>query len=85
MKIELEIPKYTPEQIADMFWNMDADEMARFFGSVGALALAEKHGYFSLYSQICAATESPRLTPNGARVMEIIGEYVDGKQMQPLK
>jgi hypothetical protein len=77
----VELPKPTPEQLAEAFWQMDDTEQARFFGSLGACALAEKCAftgkaghYFPLSFQMYMA--SRQCTPNGLRVMQIIGEPV---------
>lgn len=84
MKIEIELPKLTPMQLAEMFWEMNSDEMAQFFGFVGSCALSSKGGYAAFDMQICWMSQSEKLTPNGARVMEMIGAFVEGKRLQPL-
>jgi len=84
MKAEIELPKFTPQQIAQMFWDLDDSGQAEFFGSLGAMTLATPEGYCKLDLQMCYASESPMLTPNGARVMELIGGWANGKRLQPL-
>lgn len=84
MKTEIELPKFTPQQIAQMFWDLDDSEQAEFFGSLGAITLATPEVYWKLDLQMCYASESAKLTPNGARVMELIGGWSKGKRLQPI-
>jgi hypothetical protein len=83
----IELPKPTPEQLAEAFWQMDDTEQARFFGSLGACTLAEKCAfngerghYFPLDFQMHMA--SRHCTPNGLRVMQIIGQQ-QTENLQP--
>lgn len=71
-------------QIAELFWGMDDTEQAQFFGFVGSLALASKGGYGAFDMQMCYVSASDVLTPNGARVMNCIGSWSEGKRLQPL-
>lgn len=65
MTVTIPIPDLTPEQLAEIFWQMDDDQQARFFGSLGACALAtpapysgDVGTYFCLDMQMFAAAES---------------------------
>lgn len=75
--------KPTPLQLAEAFWDMDCHQQAEFFGFVGACALAGRD-YHAFDMQMCYVSQSERLTPNGARVMDSIGAFVEGKRKQPL-
>lgn len=88
MIVTAEIPKLTPEQLAECFWSLDDSEQARFFGSLGACALAtptwfggDVGSYFPLDMQMYSASE--KCTPNGLRVMEIIGQSSSQQRLQP--
>lgn len=88
MKVTAEIPPLTPEQLAELFWELSDAEQARFFGSLGACVLAtpapfsgEFGHYFGLDMQMCFAAS--HCTPNGLRVMEIIGQQASGQRLQP--
>lgn len=88
MKITAEIPDLTPEQLAECFWAMNDEQQARFFGSLGACALAtptwfsgKLGSYWPLDMQMLSA--SSHCTPNGLRVMEIIGQSASGQRLQP--
>lgn len=83
MKAEIELPQLTPEQLAEMFWQLDDSEQAKFFGSLGAMTLATSDGYAKLDMQMCYVSQSDILTPNGARVMELIGSWSKGLRLQP--
>lgn len=78
--------KPTPLQLAETFWGMNCHQQAEFFGFVGACAIGEDpiHSYHSFDMQMCYVSKSERLTPNGARVMDSIGAFVEGKRKQPL-
>jgi len=76
--------KPTPLQLAESFWDMDADEQAMFFNYLGACALAKRNSYHDFDMQMCFVSSSPDLIPHGARIMEMIGAFVDGKRLQPL-
>lgn len=88
MTVTAEIPRLTPEQLAECFWEMDDSEQGRFFGSLGACALAspepfsKKPGsYFGLDMQMHYTKK--HCTPNGLRVMEIIGQTSSVDRLQP--
>ena len=88
MTVTAEIPPLTPEQLGEMFWQLDDSEQARFFGSLGACALASPEAftgklgsYFNLDMQMFWA--SRKCTPNGLRVMELIGQQAPVDRLQP--
>ena len=69
--IEIEI-KPSPEELAEVFTNMDGDEQARFFNAI--------HGFTENWEkpfdmQLAYITASKELTLRGQRTMELIGEY----------
>lgn len=73
----------TPEQLAEAFWALDSDRQARFFGHLGACALAtpgpfdRKPGsWFGFDWQMYHAGLYPA-TPLAAEVMRRIGENAD--------
>lgn len=76
--IEIEI---TPEEAAIVFANMPSDEQARFFNALAedALTWDDAHSLAGFCMQMeymrSARGMLTKLTPNGRRVMEIIGEY----------
>ncbi len=55
----------TPEFLAEMFWEMNADEQAAFFNHIGELTNADEWG-----SQVDAILESDALDKFGRRRME---------------
>ena len=63
---EVSIP-LTGEDIADLFWELDADSQARFFNR---LCLKE-----FLSTQLQAVSNSDELKIGGRNVMSRIGEY----------
>lgn len=78
----------TPEQMAELFWGMDADQQAKFFGHLGVVALAtpapftkELGSFFGLDWQMYHAAISAHSTPLAKRVMEIIGGAASGSAM----
>lgn len=88
MTVTATIPSLTPEQLAECFWSLDGQQQARFFGSLGALALGtpapfskELGSYFGLDMQMFDA--SRYCTPNGLRAMELIGQNTSGERLQP--
>lgn len=62
----------TPEQVAEMFADMDSEEQARFFNHVAKVA---SKWPASLGMQLQCVTEDDGLTMEGRRVMQGIGEY----------
>lgn len=82
--VTIDQQQFTPEKLAEMFWDLDDSQQARFFGHLGAITLGEHGGYQKLDMQMCYVSEANNLTPNGARVMEIIGAFVEGKRLQPI-
>ena len=88
MTVTATISALTPEQLAECFWSLDDKQQARFFGSLGAQALGtpapfskELGSYFGLDMQMFSA--SRHCTPNGLRVMELIGQSTSGERLQP--
>jgi hypothetical protein len=90
MTITAEIPPLTPEQLAELFWQLDDKEQARFFGTLGACALAtpdpftkQVGSYFPLDFQMYMA--STHCTGNGLRVMQLFGDQSSGMpdRLQP--
>jgi len=90
MTITAEIPPLTPEQLAELFWQLDDSEQARFFGSLGACALATPYpfsqqvgSYFPLDFLMYMA--STHCTGNGLRVMQLFGDQSSGMpdRLQP--
>ena len=66
--IEAEITP-TPEELANEWWKLDANEQARFFNQLSR---------FHLIFQLQHVMDSPALSPAGRQVMEDIGEYARG-------
>lgn len=88
MTVTATIPDLTPEQLAELFWQLDDDQQARFFGHLGACALGtpapftkELGSYFGLDMQMYMAMK--KCTPNGKRVIEIIGQMASQERLQP--
>jgi hypothetical protein len=86
--ITIPLPVLTPEQLAEAFWALDDREQARFFGTLGACSLGttncfvkEPGSYFPLDFQMYNA--SVHCTPNGLRVMQMIGDNTSGTRLQP--
>lgn len=69
-EVEVKI-RPTPQQVAECFWDMDADEQAKFFHR-----LAEVAGD-RLVFQLCSVDNSPYTTPAGRWAMSMIGEYAE--------
>lgn len=64
--------KLTPEELANEFCEMDANEQAEFFNSVGfKTSLWDKHLVF----QLQAIVDTHKLSPNGRWFMRTVGEY----------
>lgn len=59
----------TPEDVAELFAGMDADEQAEFYNHVAKIASNW------LYMQAQYITDSEKLTLPGRRVMQTIGDY----------
>lgn len=57
------------EDLAKVFWAMDAEEQAGFFNVLGEIA-AEK-----LPFQLQFVADSPHLTQEGRHTMALIGDY----------
>lgn len=79
MKIitDIEYKEITPEQLAEAFWDMDDDKQARFFGHLGACALASsKRGEFGSYLDLDMQlwNAARKCTGNGLRVMECFSQ-----------
>jgi len=82
--------KVTPEQLAQVFWEMDDREQAAFFNHLGVLALAtpapfskEIGSWFAFDWQMYHAGTHATALPLGRRVMEIIGESASGALLMP--
>lgn len=68
----LQATPVSPEKIAELFCDLDADEQARFYNHIDLVASK----WSSLFCfQLQAITDSPELTYAGRRVMDSIGEY----------
>ncbi len=70
-KIEVDF-KITPESLADVFCDMNADEQASFFNHVSDFT-SKWDGNFCF--QLQAIQDSKALESKGRRVMASIGEY----------
>lgn len=88
MIVTAEIPPLTPQHLAELFWQLSDTQQADFFGHLGACALStptpftkELGSYFGLDMQMFAAMKE--CTPNGKRVMELIGQMASGERLQP--
>lgn len=86
--ITIPLPILTPEQLAEAFWALDDTEQARFFGTLGACSLGttncfvkEPGSYFPLDFQMYNC--STKCTPNGLRVMQLIGDNTAQQRLQP--
>ena len=67
------LEEVTPELVAELFAEMYADEQARFFNHVAAVA--SKWAGIGLVMQLQYVTDEDGLTLAGRRVMQEIGEY----------
>ena len=68
---------FTPEQIAEMFCDMDSDMMARFFSHIGEIT---KLWDSPLCMQLSYVSSSENLTYDGRHVMSEIGNYSEVKE-----
>ena len=59
----------TPEILAELFWNLNSEEQARFYNHLDTVA------DFQFPSQLQSITDEDGLTLAGRRVMGCIGEY----------
>lgn len=91
MTIDVPIQSFTPEVLAEAFWEMDSTQQARFFGHLGACALAtpaaftgEMGSWFGFNWQMYMAGVSPA-TPLAAEVMRRIGENADRRMSDELR
>lgn len=57
------------DELADVFWAMDAEEQAYFFNRLGEISDCR------LPFQLQSVTDHPYLDANGRRAMELIGGY----------
>ena len=64
----IDIP-LNPTQVAEAFWELDADQQAAFFNSLGLTAGSK------LPFQLQYVTESRILTGLGRNAMQLIGDY----------
>ena len=90
LSVQVPLSSLTPEQLAEAFWDMDADQQAKFFNALGVLALGTKspfsdhvNSWFPLDWQMYHASKSPHALPLGKRAMEIIGQQFSGELLQP--
>ena len=67
-----QIKEITPEIVAYLFCEMDAEGQAKFYNEVAKLASVWPG---SLCMQMQAITDESGLTLEGRRVMQMIGEY----------
>ena len=65
----------TPEICAELFACFSADEQARFFNHIDAVASSWHGGLGALAFQLQAITDDHGLTLQGRRVMQSIGDY----------
>lgn len=70
MEIEVEL---TPEDIAQLFCDLDSAQQARFFNHVGEIASRWKG--MGLAMQLQYITDEDGLNYAGRRVMQHIGDY----------
>lgn len=89
MKAEIEFPKITPSQLAEIFWEMDDAEQAVFFNHVGTMALTTSAygmigSFVPLDMQMFATAKHANMTPLGIRVMECINGNTEGHRALPL-
>lgn len=75
------LPVLSPEDLARMFWQMDADEQAKFFNQLGVEVMAtlspfeRKPGsWFTLDWQMYQAAHSDYALPLGRRAMETMAQ-----------
>lgn len=65
--------EFEPFELADMFWQLDSDEQAKFFNRLGIIASHK------LCFQMCNVSQSEELQPCGKDAIEIIGSYAESK------
>lgn len=58
----------TPERLADLFWEMDADDQAKFFSTLGVIA-----GVDDFSTQMNSVSHSTYLNNSGSEIMDCIG------------
>lgn len=63
---------FSPEEVAELFCNLDSGKQARFFNEVGEISDSWDRD-FCFQADFIAG--DPILTDNGRYVMRIIGEY----------
>jgi len=63
------IEDITPEELAEEFWRMGADEQALFFDHLAR----KSSGYLAM--QLQAVSDSPELTTEARVCMQSVGEY----------
>lgn len=80
----------TPEQLADLFWEMDDEKQAAFFNHLGVIALSapapfsrEVGGWSAFDWQMYHAAIHTKALPLGRRAMQIIGEQTCDSVMMP--
>jgi len=66
------ITEITPEIVAELFCNMDAEAQAKFFNEIDKLASVWSA---PLCFQMQGITDDSGLSLGGRRVMQMIGEY----------
>ena len=67
--IDKTLTEITPEIVAELFWNMGAEEQAKFYNHLDTIT------DFHFPFQLQAITEEDGLTLAGRRVMQYIGDY----------
>lgn len=88
MKAEIDLPKLSPSQLAQLFWEMDDGEQAIFFNHLGSLALSTPTmsnaiGSFNgIDMQMYCAAKHANMLPLGIRVMDCINGNTFGHRMQ---
>ena len=65
-KVELE-----PIELAELFWDMNENEMAEFFNSLERISAEPSR----IAYQFQIVGESSHLSPGGRKVMQLIGAY----------
>lgn len=59
------------DELADVFWHMDAEEQAHFFERLNEVSDG------NLAIQMQYVTDHPRLNDGGRQAMRVIGDYAD--------
>jgi len=62
----------TPDELASEFANMDDEKQAMFFNELATITASWT---MPICFQLQYVTDNPVLTPEGRRIMRVIGEY----------